>query len=160
MAKKYFKVCTFNLLNLALPGERYYNREYRHDEFTRKVAWVSNQLNRMNADIIGFQEVFHKPALEQVLQASGKYEGAEIVMGERNGEGPAVALVSRFNVLEYTVVSDFPPKARLEFNGTEVPIYQFSRPVMKARVEVTPELSCDHVCGPSKIQTAQSARRG
>ncbi len=140
MGKRYFKVCTFNLLNLALPGQRYYNRQYRHDEFTRKVAWISNQLNRMDADIVGFQEVFHKPALEQVLQASGKYEDAEIIIGERNGQGPAVALVSRYNVLEYTVVTDFPQKARLEFNGTEVPITQVSRPVLKARVQIRDDL--------------------
>lgn len=140
MGKNYLKVGTFNLLNLALPGEPYYNRKYRHDEFTRKVEWLSGQLNRMDADIVGFQEVFHKPALEQVLQASGQYENAEIVMGDRNGEGPAVALVSRFNVLEYTIVSEFPPAARLEFKGTELPITEFSRPVLKTRLEIRPDL--------------------
>ena len=134
MAKNIFKVGTFNLFNLALPEERYYNRRYRKDEYDRKVKWIAGQLARMDADIVGFQEVFHLPALQKTLAMSGQYNGASIRMGERNGEGPAVALVSRFEALDYDVFVDFPEKAILEFNGTQVPITQFSRPVLRAKL--------------------------
>lgn len=140
MSRKYFKVGTFNLLNLAAPGERYYNREYRQHEFDRKVNWLTYQLNRMNADILGFQEVFSLGALQQVLAASNMYNGASIKMGERNGEGPAVALVSRFEALDYDTFVDFPPPAILEFDGIAMPIKQFSRPVLRAKLKIHDDL--------------------
>jgi hypothetical protein len=141
MNRTRIKVGTFNLYNLALPGERYYNHTYRHDEFSKKVEWLSNQLNRMDADIVGFQELFHKPALQQVLNATGRYEGAEIVMSARKGEGPAVALASRFEVMEYTVYTDFPVKARLEFDDVYLPLTEFSRPVLSVRVQIRPDFT-------------------
>jgi endonuclease/exonuclease/phosphatase family metal-dependent hydrolase len=140
MSRKHIKVGTFNLYNLALPGERYYNRTCRHNDFTRKVEWSASQLNRMDADIIGFQEVFHQEALQQVLDATGRYEGAEIVMSARKGEGPAVAMASRFEVMEYTVYTDFPVNSRLEFDDVYLPLTEFSRPVLSARVQLLPGL--------------------
>ncbi|MDX1461268.1 MAG: alpha/beta fold hydrolase, partial [Xanthomonadales bacterium] len=45
--------------------ERYYNRTYTKDQYEKKVDWLSRQLRRMNADIVGFQEVFHNAALQE-----------------------------------------------------------------------------------------------
>lgn len=140
MARNIIKIGTFNLLNLALPDERYYNRRYSKDDFERKVNWISSQLIRMNADIVGFQEVFHLPALEQVVAASGMYQSASICMSDRNGDGPAVALVSKFEVLEHDVFTDFPEQAILEVDGTQVPITRFSRPVLRAKVRLADDL--------------------
>jgi endonuclease/exonuclease/phosphatase family metal-dependent hydrolase len=128
------------LLNLVSPGERYYNRVCREDEFVQKAAWIGAQLRKMDADIVGFQEVFHEAALQQVVHQSGLYPDATILMSERVGESPAVGLVSRLEVLEHHVYRDFPSKAQLEFDGVAVPIYKFSRPVLHARLRLRPEV--------------------
>lgn len=58
MNHKCFKIGTFNLLNLALPQQIFYEREYyTPEEYIRKRDWTAEQLNRMQADIVGFQEV-------------------------------------------------------------------------------------------------------
>ena len=104
------------------------------------MGWISRQLNRMNADIVGFQEVFHIAALEQVLEASGIYDRASVSVSERGGEGPAVALVSRFPVLDHDIIPEFPKAAQLEIDGVAVPIYNFSRPVLRVRLQLSDEL--------------------
>ncbi len=140
MEKQIIKVGTFNTLNLALPEENFYNRRYSQAEFDRKVTWMAGQLNRMNADIVGFQEVFHLPALQKVLDASGIYAGAGLKMSERLGDSPAVALASRFEMAEVDIFSDFPSPSRLQIDGMQVPITQFSRPVIRAKLRLPHDL--------------------
>jgi len=135
-----FKVATFNVLNLALAGEKYYNRKYPQDQYERKVQWLAGQLNRMEADIIGFQEVFHVAALQEVVEATGRYDGANVVVGERKGASPAVALVSRFPILDHDSIPNFPQGAQLEIDDIDVPIHNFSRPVLKVRLRLSDEL--------------------
>jgi hypothetical protein len=64
------KVGTFNVLNLARPGEQFYpdQRPYTLTEFDRKADWIAEQLRRMDADVVGFQEVFHAEALQEVCK--------------------------------------------------------------------------------------------
>lgn len=138
--QKHFKAATFNLYNLALAGEKYYNHSYRKEQYENKVRWLSDQLIRMDADIVGFQEVFHIAALEEVLDASNIYKKASVSVGERKGEGPAVALASRFPILEHDIIPEFPKEAQLEIDGTSVPIYDFSRPILKAKLRLSDEL--------------------
>ncbi len=101
MSQKSFKVGTFNLYNLALPGEKYYNRSYPKDQYEKKVDWLARQLNAMDADIVGFQEVFSEAALQEVLAKTGRYNNATLQVSDRPGRGPAVGLVSCFPVLGY-----------------------------------------------------------
>ena len=69
------KVGTFNVLNLARPGERYYPDEkpYSAAEYEKKAAWIVGQLGRMDADLVGFQEVFHEDALRDVCARSQQF---------------------------------------------------------------------------------------
>lgn len=140
MSRDTFKVGSFNLYNLPLAGERYYNHIYPQDQYDKKVEWIVGQLGRMDADIVGFQEVFHTAALEQVLAKSGKYENASVRVAGGTGEGPSVGLVSRFPAVDIDVIPDFPEAAHLEIDGTKIPIYSFSRPVLKAKLQVRPDL--------------------
>ena len=142
MGRRHFKVATFNLLNLALAGKRYYNHTYDETTYKRKVEWLAAHLRFMNADIVGFQEVFHAEALEEVIAATDSYRNANILVGDRpeNG-GPAVALVSRFPVSDVDVVTDFPEQARLDIDGMNVPINKFSRPILRAKLRLSDELS-------------------
>ncbi|MBF2026995.1 MAG: endonuclease/exonuclease/phosphatase family protein [Oscillatoriales cyanobacterium C42_A2020_001] len=143
MNSKNFKVGTFNVYNLVLPNVVYYdNRQYSTEVFAKKKAWIAHQLNCMNADIVGFQEIFHVEALQQALEESKLYPNAKVVAPVRTGEGPIVALVSRFPVLRHRVYEVFPAEAKLTIEGAAIPIHQFSRAVLAVDVALTSELEC------------------
>ncbi len=142
MGSKLFRIGTFNVFNLALPGVAYYgDRAYTPDEYRKKQAWITEQLNRMRADIVGFQEVFHEQALQEVL-ASQDNLCDHVVMSARRGESPAVALASRFPVLEYRVFEEFPNAAVLDIEGIAIPLTYFSRPVLSARLKLSDQVEC------------------
>jgi predicted extracellular nuclease len=141
MDENRFKVGTFNLYNLVLPEVRYYGRRvYSGADYQKKRKWLAEQLGRMDGDIVGFQEVFHAAALQNVLDDSGGYKDATLLVGNESGEGPVVGLVSRFPVLEHEVITQFPKEAQLEIEGLAIPLYNFSRPVLWARLEIRPGL--------------------
>src|SRR3712207_7688468 len=55
------------LFRSARAGERFYpdERPYSEAEYERKATWTAEQLRRMDADLVGFQEVFHEEALRE-----------------------------------------------------------------------------------------------
>jgi endonuclease/exonuclease/phosphatase family metal-dependent hydrolase len=133
-----FKIGTFNLLNLVLPEVRYYgNRVYNQAVYQQKLTWISGQLDAMQADIVGFQEVFHEEALRAALHRSKHLTQAHILTAQAIGESPAVGLASRFPILSHEIIKDIPVK--LDIEGVEIPIKQFSRPVLKAKIAVNPD---------------------
>jgi len=137
---KDFRVATFNLFNLVAPNTRYYGkRMYTQETFDQKKAWICGQLQKMNADIVGFQEVFHEEALKEVIAESGIYPNAHILTAGASGEAPVVGLVSRFPIRKHEVIVDFPEV--LDYEGLEIPIRQFRRPVLKAELEIRPNFN-------------------
>jgi predicted extracellular nuclease len=143
MIPSIIKVGTFNTYNLVLPGVIFYtNRKYSKKEYNRKVNWLSGQLKRMDADIVGFQEVFNEAALQDVVSASGIYEGAEVLIAQQSYEEPQplTALVTRYPVLEQGSIADFPSEARIENEGDIVPIARFSKPVLWVKIKISDAL--------------------
>lgn len=130
---KELKIGSFNLLNLQLPERPYYNRRYTYEEFEKKQAWISHQLNSMKADIIGFQEVFSEEALKTVIRSNPYYRDYHIVMSDRKGGSPAVAIASRYPIKDYEVIREFPEQ--LEVDGLLIPFKEFSRPLLKCQIE-------------------------
>ncbi|WP_088893691.1 endonuclease/exonuclease/phosphatase family protein [Leptolyngbya ohadii] len=151
-----FRVGTFNVYNLLLPEISYYeNRRYSLSEYEQKKRWIGGQLERMQADIVGFQEVFHAEALKEILADTSMYENARLIVGDRpssnhpnsrpqkaNDEKPKVALVSRFPVLQQEVIDRFPAAAQFDVEGVPIPLSHFSRPVICAELAVTENLTC------------------
>lgn len=142
-----FKIGSFNLLNLVLPGVTYYqNRNYSEQEYKKKLDWIGSQLRHMDADVVGFQEVFHLEALQEAIQQSGAFDNPYIVAANPTGDKPSVALVSKFPILEHEVIAQFPESSLLflEKEDSEeqihLPFRDFSRPVLKAKVKITDEL--------------------
>ncbi len=137
MPRDRFRIGTFNLYNLVLPELPYYGtRRYSYQEYQQKLKWIANQLGEMDADLVGFQEIFHRAALEEALQASGLYEGANVIVGPERADSPAVGLVSRFPVLDHEFVGQFPPQAQIDIGGVPIPLQTFSRPVLCARLRL------------------------
>lgn len=134
-----YTVGGFNLNNLILPNVTYYgNKKYNQTDYDRKMAWIGGQLDRMDCDLVGFQEVFQRQALQEAMAKSTAYDGTEtLVTGDRSVNlGPMVALLSRKPVLDSEFIEDFPDGAQLGFDAGDLPLGKFQRPVLKARVEV------------------------
>lgn len=131
------KVGTFNVMNLGVPGRPTYPGEgLSNEDAEKKISWTSRLLSEMDADFVGFQEVFHREALVEAVNRSGVYPGATVDVADENGRLPRVAFVSRLPVRRVEVVKDFPPAARVDFGGQPLPFTQFHRPVFKVTVEL------------------------
>ena len=131
------KIATFNTMNLALPERQTYPGERLSAvDYEKKADWTANMLTEMDADFVGFQEVFHKKALEDVLTRTGRYEKAVVDLADETGTLPRVGFVSRLPVQRVEVIREFPVEARLDIEGQLLPFKSFHRPVFKVWVEL------------------------
>ena len=63
-----FTIASFNVKNLIGPDKEYYEfQTYTPEEYAWKKDWLAEQLFQMNADIVGFQEIFEEDALRDVI---------------------------------------------------------------------------------------------
>ena len=73
-----FTVATFNVKNLIRPDTVYYPFEYLTPEAAAwKQDWLSDQLLQMDADIVGFQEIFDEESLRAVIDECDE-KGGEV----------------------------------------------------------------------------------
>ncbi|NRR31263.1 endonuclease/exonuclease/phosphatase family protein [Oxalobacteraceae bacterium] len=95
------RFATFNVCNLAPPGAKLYDNlaPLTRGEYEAKVAWTAQQLDQLDADVIGLQEIFSLDALRDVLAHSRRYANATLAGIEADPHAerltPQVALVSR-----------------------------------------------------------------
>lgn len=63
-----FTIASFNVKNLIGPDKEYYRfQSYTPEEYAWKEDWLADQMCTMNADIIGFQEIFEEDALRATI---------------------------------------------------------------------------------------------
>jgi endonuclease/exonuclease/phosphatase family metal-dependent hydrolase len=63
-----FTIASFNVKNLIGPDKEYYKfQQYTPEEYAWKQDWMADQLLTMDADIVGFQEIFEEDALRAVI---------------------------------------------------------------------------------------------
>ena len=63
-----FTIASFNVKNLIGAGQEYYKfQSYTPEEFAWKADWLAEQVQTMDADIVGFQEIFEESALRHVI---------------------------------------------------------------------------------------------
>ena len=63
-----FTIASFNVKNLIGPDKEYYRfQSYTPEEYAWKEDWLADQILTMDADIVGFQEIFEEDALNAVL---------------------------------------------------------------------------------------------
>jgi predicted extracellular nuclease len=137
-ATKYeLRVGQFNVLNLVKENEFYYGREkYTIDEITNKTEWIAQQLKRMNCCIVGFEEVWHRETLLRATRLSGLYKDDQVYTFNANGSSPTLALASTWPVKEIQEIVDFPKSASLSYDSVTIPITKFSRPIIRAVIEL------------------------
>ncbi|SEP71925.1 endonuclease/exonuclease/phosphatase family protein [Thalassovita taeanensis] len=63
-----FTIASFNVKNLIGPNREYYEfQTYTPEEYAWKQDWMADQILTMDADIVGFQEIFEEAALRDVI---------------------------------------------------------------------------------------------
>lgn len=143
MTRSQFRIGTFNLNNLALPDIEFYPGDtHSAADYQRKLIWTAGQLDRMQCDIVGFQEVFHQPALDAVLAHTSHSQDLQVVMASGVGGGPGLALATRLPVVKHRVYHQFPQASCLELEGQTIPIQRFSHPVLAVDLALTPTIQC------------------
>jgi endonuclease/exonuclease/phosphatase family metal-dependent hydrolase len=149
MARQFFRIGTFNLLNHARPEFPVYGKKiYSPAVYAQKCEWTAAQLLRMQADIIGFQELWQLQALEDVLktapldQAKLYQDPPNLLISEANQNGPRVGLLSKYPIQSHRIIKDFPGVAQLSTPDLKIPYQDFSRPVLVAQITLTDSLSC------------------
>ncbi|MEO0469369.1 MAG: endonuclease/exonuclease/phosphatase family protein [Bacteroidota bacterium] len=138
MPSDIIKIGNFNLYNLVGKGKKFYGRQYSEKHHKRKVDWISEQLQAMRADIIGFQEIFHAEPLKEAVQPIDRLRNGHYAFAKVDGRLPRVGLLSRYPIVKQDVYEDFP--VQLNINNTEIPIKKFSRPVLRAELQIRPDL--------------------
>lgn len=138
---------TFNVRNLALPGATYYDNlaAWSAAEYDAKTSWIAQQMDRLDADIIGFQEIFSQQALQDVLAKTRSYRQAHHAGFDpvaRDGQlSPSVALVSRHPLQgEVRAYSELPRNLSVTLPGSGDTSTQFTRPILHAQVALSDEL--------------------
>lgn len=64
-----FTIASFNVKNLIGPDREYYEfQTYTREEYAWKKDWLADQILTMDADILGFQEIFEEEALTDVVE--------------------------------------------------------------------------------------------
>lgn len=132
-------VASCNLLDLARPGREFYEGvpPYDDNEYARKIDWLGATLARLNADIIGFQEVWDENALKAAVARSGlRYDHVAAPGAETGAVGtPCVGLATRLKVESLEAVRDFAPHERVDIPELGAHT-RFERPVLKAALRM------------------------
>jgi predicted extracellular nuclease len=143
------RFATFNVLNLAPPGVKLYDNlvPFTPAEYEAKLAWTARQIDLLDADVIGFQEIFSQAVLKEALARTRGYRDA-IHLGfdpDPTAERltPSVALVSRLAVAEAAALPAFPPGVALP-PGSRDPD-RFTRAPLHAAIRVSPDVTVDVV---------------
>lgn len=152
MRPKQIKLATLNLFNLQLPGKPMYRgRTYSQQAYQRKVEWTARIINQLDADLIGFQELWSGECLHDVFRESGLREQYDLITTDRYpGISVALAVRSSFKTVYRQWIKDFPKAVILKKRKgpDEEPDYEmsvsidhFSRPLL--RITVKPNVAND-----------------
>jgi endonuclease/exonuclease/phosphatase family metal-dependent hydrolase len=144
------RFATFNTFNLAPPGVRVYENlePCSPEEYEAKLDWTAHQLDLLNADVMGFQEIFSQAILRDVLARTRHYRGAAHLGFDPDPQAPrltpSVALVSRLPVLNPGVaLAQFPESVAMPAGSRDPE--RFTRAPLHAEVELAPGLVVDVV---------------
>lgn len=144
------RFASFNVCNLALPGMRFYDNlePYTPEQYEAKIMWIARQLDLLDADVIGFQEIFSQAALKDVLARTQKYRHAHHAGVDPDPQAerftPSVALVSRLPLAgEAASYIDLPHQLSVALPGITNAVTRFTRPVLHARIRLSDQLAAN-----------------
>lgn len=149
---------SFNLLNLQVPGGLTYSdtpdipdTEEGRLAYQRRIEWLANAVQLLNADVIGFQELWSAQALEDVFRSAALLADYDLVARDAPGKyKPQVAAAIRKDRRGEAMlldgarwIPDFPDTFRIDGirekwgaqEEIQVSINAFSRPVLTFRIQ-------------------------
>lgn len=146
-----FIVATANLLNFALPNRTFYaNTEpYTQRQYDEKLNALAPLFNRLQADIIGCQEVWDEQAVIALCHKAGMHDyyvnipmasnaaSSPLTQGKGAQGTPAVGIVSRFEIIKSELLTQMPAVGLLDV--PDIGQYQvFNRPPLLADIRLPP----------------------
>ena len=146
------RIGTFNLYQFVEPPFSWYTKKERFTplQWEEKTAWIKQQITNMNCDIIGFQEVFSKDALEKLVNELGfKYfktvDNAKT--SKKNDKiyiSTTVAIASKYPIKNlHKIDIDFTALKKHYYEG----FFKFAREPIKATISLEDEKELDvYVC--------------
>ena len=135
------RFATFNLFQFVEPPYSWYIRKdrFKIEQFEEKKTWIKEQIQNMNCDIIGFQEVFSKECLKELLKSLGfNYFTTVDTAKTRNPNSKTyisttVALASKYPIKETKEIDLYIPTLKKHnFEGH----FRFSRKPINAIIEL------------------------
>jgi endonuclease/exonuclease/phosphatase family metal-dependent hydrolase len=152
MSAEQITFATCNLHNLQLPGRPMYRGEtYSPEAFDAKIGWTAHMLRSINADIIGFQELWSPAALVEAFDIAGLLSDYHLVTVDQENPGQiSVALaVKKKNAILFKRWHKYFPeelvlKKRLDLQDhtpdyeISVSIDRFSRDVLRVTINLDP----------------------
>ena len=106
------KIATFNLFQFCSPNFSFYTKKekFQKEDWEEKKNWIKEQLQKMDCDIVGFQEVFSQEELKELVLECGFKEfvvSNKPKLDEKNRvfKTTTVALASKFPIKEIKKVS-------------------------------------------------------
>ena len=135
------RFATINLYNFAQPPAAWYDAEnqYSDEQWQSKTQWITEQLNTMSADIVGFQEVFSIDALQQLVNQAGYPHFATVEQPTiidpqlQTMKNPVVAIASKHPIVNIQAVTENPNLLE------HLPVQNdltFSRKPIKATIDI------------------------
>ena len=137
------RFATFNTCNLGPPGAKLYDNlePLGQAAWEAKLDWTARQLDLLDADVIGFQEIFSQTTLREVLARSRRYRDATHAGFDQDPgaerPAPGLALVSRLPLAGPALAyAAFPEGVTMPDGGREADRHanHFARAPLHARV--------------------------
>ena len=138
LTDKKLTFATANLLNFIEPPNAFYDFEniYESEAWREKCRWTKTQIQMLDADIVGVQEVFSIEAMRRLFEEMGYHNFASVdhphVESDYIYSQPVVALASRYPITRIEAVTplDFIQQAY------QTPLPTFSRKPLYVVVDV------------------------
>jgi len=132
---------TFNLFQFTEPPYSWYEKKstFSEEKWRKKTSWIKEQINDMNCDIIGFQEVFSANALQTLCKEMGFNYFVTVDKPQIDNDdshifvSTTVALASKHPILEVQKVN-INKESFLEHNYIDD--FNFSRTPIKALIQL------------------------
>ncbi len=135
------RIGTFNLFQFVKPPYSWYIKKdhFTEEQWQEKSSWIKKQIQEMNCDIIGFQEVFSSDELEKLTKELGFNYFVAVDKAKLDKKNPnvfistTVALASKYPILEIQkVLVHGKSILKHKFKGH----FKFSRIPIKALMEL------------------------
>ncbi len=133
------RIGTFNLYQFVKPPYSWYTKKEKFSplQWEEKTKWIKKQVEKMDCDIIGFQEVFSVKALKELLTDLGFIYFKTVDVAKTSKTNPKVyvstlvAIASKYPITKlHTVKANFKSLKKHDFYDT----FSFSRIPIKASI--------------------------